>query len=133
MICPRCDVDLKAERMDGVEVDRCPTCWGTWLDKGEFARLLAQSLRGLRFSEEETDTVLKGLVHEANTPKPRPDPRLSCPKCGKPMGKVRHNAARLIVLDRCDAHGLWLDAKELKQAQVAAQALKIVLSARAEA
>ncbi len=132
MICPRCSVDLKAEKADGVPVDRCPGCWGTWLDKGEFAQLLSLSLRSLRFSEEETDSVLKGLVHEANTPKPRPDPLLPCPRCGKSMGKVRHNAARLIHLDRCDAHGLWLDAKELKQAQVAAQALKLVLSKRVE-
>ena len=87
----------------------------------------------LHFTEEETDSVLKGLVHEANTARPKPDPLLPCPRCGKPMGKVRHNAARLIALDRCDAHGLWLDTKELKQAQVAAQALKLVLSKRVEA
>ena len=133
MICPRCAVDLKIEKADGVEVDRCPTCWGSWLDKGEFAQLLSKSLHALRFSEEETDAVLKGLVHEANTPKPKPDQALGCPRCGKVMGKVKHNAVRFIVLDRCDAHGLWLDAKELKQAQVAAQALKLVLSKRAEA
>ena len=132
MICPRCSVDLKAEKMDNMAVDRCSTCWGTWLDKGEFSQLLAQSLHALRFSEEETDSVLNGLVHEANAPKPQPDPALACPRCGKVMGKVRHNAARLIALDRCDAHGLWLDAKELKQAQVAAQ-LKMVLAKRAEA
>ncbi len=133
MICPRCSVDLKTEKTDGVEVDRCPTCWGTWLDKGEFSQLLSRSLHTLRFTEEETDAALKGLVHEANTPKAKPEPLLPCPRCGKSMGKVRHNAARLIPLDRCDAHGLWLDAKELKQAQVAAQALKLVLSKGAEA
>lgn len=48
------------------------------------------------------------------------------------MGKVRHNAARLLTLDRCDEHGLWLDTKELKQAQVAAQALRMLLKQRAE-
>ena len=133
MICPRCFVDLKVEKASGVEVDRCPSCWGTWLDKGEFAQLLSRSLRGLTFTEEETDSVLKGLVHDVNTPKSKPDALLPCPKCGKSMGKVRHNAIRLIALDRCDAHGIWLDAKELKQAQVAAQALKIVLAKAAEA
>lgn len=133
MICPRCRVDLKTEKVDTVAVDRCTTCWGTWLDKGEFAHLLSLSLHALRFSEEETDAVLKGLVHEANAPKSQPDQALACPRCGKVMGKVHHNAARLIALDRCDAHGLWLDAKELKQAQVASQALKMVLSKRTEA
>ncbi len=127
MNCPRCAVDLKTEKQDQVEVDRCPSCWGTWLDKGEFPRLLAGAIRGMDFSEVEIDSVLKGLVHEANTPKSKPDPTLNCPRCGKVMGKVHHNAAKLITLDRCDAHGLWCDTKELKQAQVAAQALRMVL------
>ena len=128
MICPRCSVDLKTEKMEGVAVDRCPTCWGTWLDKGEFAQLLSKSLHALRFSKEEVDSVLKGLVQGADAPKAQPGQALACPRCGKVMGKVHHNASRLVPLDRCDAHGLWLDAKELKQAQVAAQALKLVLS-----
>ena len=133
MICPRCNVDLKTEKVDGVPVDRCPTCWGTWLDKGEFAQLLSMSLRSLRFSQEETAAVLKGMAQEAKAPNPVPDASLACPKCGKVMGKARHNSAKAIVLDRCDAHGLWLDAKELKQAQVATQALKMVLGKRAGA
>lgn len=72
MNCPRCGVDLKKEPYEGVEVDRCPACWGTWLDKGEFARLLALAIRSIRFSEGEIDAVFKGIVHEANTPKPHP-------------------------------------------------------------
>ena len=131
MTCPRCGLDLRKEGQDGVEVDRCPSCWGTWLDKGEFSLLMGSAARSLRFTEEEIDSVFKGMAHEANAPKPVPDRTLCCPRCGKAMGKVRHNAVRVISLDRCDAHGLWLDARELKQAQVSAQALKLLLS-RAE-
>lgn len=127
MICPRCGTDLRKEKQDRVDVDRCPACWGTWLDKGEFPTLLASATRSMDFSEEEIDSVLKGLVHEANAPKTKSDAALNCPTCGKAMGKVRHNAARLITLDRCDAHGIWCDTKELKQAQVAARALRMVL------
>ena len=126
MNCPRCGVDLKKEPHEGVVVDRCPACWGTWLDKGEFSQVLAGAIRRMRFSEEEIDSVFKGIVHDANVQ--RPDPLLNCPRCGKAMGKVHHNAARLITLDRCDAHGLWLDTKELKQAQVAAQALRMLVA-----
>ena len=126
MICPRCCVDLKSEKVDAVTVDRCPTCWGTWLDRGEFAQLLSQS-RDLRFYAEETEAVLKGLAREAKAPQTKPDQALACPKCGKVMGKARHNSVKQILIDRCDAHGLWLDAKELKQAQIATQALRMVL------
>ena len=128
MNCPRCGVDLKAEMYEGVEVDRCPTCWGTWLDKGEFSQILAKAIRGIRFAEEEIDAAFKGIVSEANKARPKPDPSLNCPRCGKAMGKVHHNAARLITLDRCDGHGLWFDTKEFKQAQVSAQAFRMLLA-----
>ena len=128
MICPRCGMDLKKEALHGVEVDRCGSCWGLWLDKGEFGTLL--SSKSFRFTEEETDAVLKGIAHETNAPQPKQDQALVCPKCGKTMGKARHNAAAAVTLDRCDAHGMWLDTKELKQAQAAAQALQMVLAKR---
>ena len=128
MICPRCGMDLKKERLHEVEVDRCPGCWGLWLDKGEFGALL--SAKSFHFTEEETDAVLKGIAHEVNSPKPKPDHPLVCPKCGKTMGKAKHNAASSVTLDRCDAHGMWLDTKELKQAQVSAQAFRMLLAKR---
>ena len=128
MICPRCRVDLKAEKQSSVQVDRCPACWGTWFDKGEFTTLAAAKTHA--FSDEEIDAVTKGLVHDANAPVPKPDPALNCPRCGKVMGKVRHNAMRMITLDRCDAHGLWFDTKELKQAQVTQKALSSLLPPR---
>ena len=128
MICPRCGMDLKREKFEGVEVDRCAGCWGLWLDKGEFSELL--SVKSLHFTEEETDAILKGIAHETNSPRPRQDPALVCPRCGKAMGKVRHNAASSVTLDRCDAHGMWRDTKELKQAQVSAQAFRALLAKR---
>jgi Zn-finger nucleic acid-binding protein len=34
--CPRCKKSLTAERVEGIEIDRCPRCDGIWLDAGEY-------------------------------------------------------------------------------------------------
>jgi Zn-finger nucleic acid-binding protein len=41
MRCPVClDTDLVEHIRDGIEVDRCPRCRGTWLDRAELEKLL---------------------------------------------------------------------------------------------
>ena len=38
--CPKCGVDLAPLAYQGVVVDKCPECHGTWLDDGEFRLIL---------------------------------------------------------------------------------------------
>jgi hypothetical protein len=39
MRCPKCGMELKEINVRGVEVDRCFSCNGTWLDAGELEKL----------------------------------------------------------------------------------------------
>jgi uncharacterized protein len=39
MRCPKCGMALDTLTSEGVEVDECRSCNGTWLDKGELERL----------------------------------------------------------------------------------------------
>jgi hypothetical protein len=39
MRCPKCGMELKEVAVGGVQVDRCFSCNGTWLDKGEMEKL----------------------------------------------------------------------------------------------
>ena len=39
MRCPKCGMELKEISVRGVQVDRCFSCSGTWLDKGELEKL----------------------------------------------------------------------------------------------
>ena len=39
MHCPKCGMELKEIRVRGVDVDRCFSCNGTWLDAGELEKL----------------------------------------------------------------------------------------------
>ena len=102
MQCPVClSTDLQPQLMRrGVEADRCPSCAGLWLDKGEIflfatdARALSQRIRdGLR-------TV-------------RPSPRLS-PRSGEAMQEFTLPGGGPTLDFSPDSGGLWLDRTELE-------------------
>lgn len=40
MKCPKCGMDLSHFELNGIELDRCVSCGGTWFDKGEIEQLL---------------------------------------------------------------------------------------------
>lgn len=37
--CPKCGMALVTVTLQGVQIDRCQSCDGTWLDQGELERL----------------------------------------------------------------------------------------------
>jgi hypothetical protein len=39
MRCPKCGMTLETLTLQGVEIDRCRSCNGTWLDEGELGQL----------------------------------------------------------------------------------------------
>lgn len=85
----------------GVLVDYCPRCKGTWLDAGE-----------ARWFASEPAKVDDALSGELLDPKKSP---LTCPRCAGSMteGGVFDRDYRL---DRCDAcAGVWFDGKELSR------------------
>lgn len=46
MRCPKCGMELKEISVRGVDVDRCFSCNGTWLDAGEMEKLAKGSGEG---------------------------------------------------------------------------------------
>ena len=101
MNCPRCDGELRVENYRGVEVDRCDTCGGMWLDYGEL-----DQLEDTVFDKDD----LKGSLRFRSF-----DSKLVCPKCGGRMQLFKYRAYSL-ELDFCEPeHGVWLDAGEEKR------------------
>jgi uncharacterized protein len=44
MNCPRCERNTLEEiDRDGLTIDRCPSCRGVWLDRGELEKLIARA------------------------------------------------------------------------------------------
>ena len=98
MDCPRCRNELRVEKYQGIEVDRCTSCQGMWLEYGEL-----DQLEDTVFDQDE----LKGsMVYRPL----RGD--LPCPDCQRPLTAFLYRAYDL-ELDYCEGeHGVWLDHGE---------------------
>ena len=101
MNCPRCHIELRLDNYRGIEVDRCPTCAGMWLDYGEL-----DQLEDTVFDKDK----LKGSLMFRSF-----DSELVCPKCEGRMQRFNYRAYNM-ELDFCEQeHGVWLDAGEEKR------------------
>ena len=120
MDCPRCGNQLRVEQHRGIEVDRCTSCKGVWLDYGEL-----DELEDTVFDQDELKgtTMYRPLQGE-----------LLCPKCQRPMTAFLYRAYDL-ELDYCQGeHGVWLDhGEEERVRELMGQRPKdLARSARAE-
>ena len=107
MRCPNCGSELRASSREGVAVDECPQCGGTWFDRGELSRAKESADEDLRwldydiFAEEEES---KGVLSE----------RL-CPRCGSAMYSRTYMESSVVV-DACPSrHGVFLDQGEFSR------------------
>jgi hypothetical protein len=46
LLCPKCDGTLAEFTFENVQIDRCNSCNGVWLDAGELERLIGQEETG---------------------------------------------------------------------------------------
>lgn len=101
-LCPACTAPLVAFEAEGVEIDHCPACKGTWLDAGELdqiALLAGVPAQGL-------------LAAGLHGPAAGSAAARRCPRCGSTLRLVPVGAA--LRLDGCPrGDGLWFDRGEL--------------------
>jgi len=101
LVCPRDGAAFVPERVQRIEVDRCPVCRGFWLDAHELGELEAA-----RASEH----ARRGTVDYAQRAS-----ELRCPVCARPLTAFNYRAHN-VELDMCeDEHGYWLDAGEERE------------------
>ncbi len=100
-----------------VEVDRCPTCGGTWLDHGELEQL--QSTVERDYSEDLARPAIDDIrAAFARAHASVADNRL-CPQCDVPMEQREHGYTSQVMVDTCPGcRGVWLDKGELKALEV---------------
>jgi len=109
--CVKCRVKMSTfKSFDGVVVDRCPDCYGTWYDGGELEQVLGDA-----FSYQ----ALMGIVSM----------RLSeyiCPCCKMSMrALVFKFQTGELVIDNCPVcRGFWLDSGELDSVRDLVAAMK---------
>ena len=102
--CPVCKEPMVVLELEEVEIDRCVSCKGIWLDAGELEILLGDSATRNQFIESfRGDAAAKE--------KPR-----KCPICDRRMEKVLCGWDSPVRIDRCKRNdGIWLDRGELKE------------------
>jgi len=100
MQCPRCNNHLVILEYNGVEVDHCYRCGGTWLDTGEIQLLFHNHTHLTFYTSELTDKI---------------SITIKCPYCKKVMPNIHFENEEKIVINKCpDEHGLWFDKGELE-------------------
>jgi Zn-finger nucleic acid-binding protein len=141
MDCPRCALDPKEKtgpyrrsatphierpklaretHPAGFEIDRCPSCGGVWLDKGELeaVEIHGRSMErppGYQSDVERMKRAYKNAHRpETRAPEEEPPP-LACPRCGEPMFPREWGISTLVIVDVCiDCRGVWLEGEELR-------------------
>lgn len=90
--------------LDGIELDRCVSCQGTWLDAGELEQIL--DMAGI--APGRLTAVLGSPGGEKRGRRP-------CPRCGRRMRLVTVAGETPVELDQCPlGHGLWFDRGEIR-------------------
>lgn len=103
MNCPVCNKLLTERVLDGETIAVCDE-HGVWLDKGELMAITEEE----RFKPHSFWEDL--FRREIETPR-RDDRRLACPRCSELMVLDDYHG---VQIDRCLAHGVWLDAGEME-------------------
>ncbi len=102
--CPDCMTELVQTVDPGAQV--CQRCNGLWVQEAMLVARLAEATAGRTGAQLELRGMSSGQ-------------RRRCPACDQRMDVV---GLETVVLDRCTAHGLWLDRGEYEQALSSAAA-----------
>ncbi len=104
MLCPRCQQVLRMRQIDGVEVDRCLECGGTWFDRDELRQARDAAEPDLNWMDFELWQDPDAFSCEVGA--------LVCPKCLVPMAAIRYGDTG-VEIDYClRCEGVWLDNGE---------------------
>jgi len=100
-----------------IEVDRCPTCRGMWLEKGELEAI--QETIENDYRQELSKVPDDALTMYADARKTRSADTLRCPKCNAELFSKEHGYCSQIFVDVCpDCEGVWLDDGELSALEI---------------
>lgn len=103
-MCPDCDSPLVILELNGIELDYCTDCCGTWLDQGELEMLL--DLEKCDYGE------LSDAIHSQ---KSIGKTKRRCPRCSAKMELISIGVETPVEVDRCPRnHGLWFDRGEIQ-------------------
>jgi Zn-finger nucleic acid-binding protein len=120
MNCLSCEHELAPSTHEGVEIDLCPECGGTWVDRTELQRLTATVDDATTPEEQQAELAAKPALDKLSE-EVRSGAVRTCPKCSSTMRKQLFAEYSSIVLDDCAQCGIWLDGGELRRVEAYAE------------
>jgi Zn-finger nucleic acid-binding protein len=111
-ICPNCQTRLQTIdlKINGhFYIEHCPTCFGLFFDPGEIETVLESSVSGVFTVNSE----LIDNINQERYPAQQKVKYRKCPVCQVLMNRVNFGYRSGVVIDRCSAHGIWLDSGEI--------------------
>ena len=112
MKCPTDQSDLERQTYEGeIEIDRCPSCGGVWLDQGE----LEKAQENLAADHSDRLGRIGSVAQAYEFARQQAQIPSSCPKCDSELYPEEYGYCSQILVDRCPSClGIWLDAGELQ-------------------
>ena len=103
MRCPKCRSDMEVIVVDGVEIDRCQSCYGLWFDRGELEKVRnKETAQAIDIGDAEVGKETNAID------------RYNCPRCGGQVLRMVDPTQPHIWFERCGScHGSFFDAGEL--------------------
>lgn len=106
--CPKCKSNMDSLSLGEIQVERCQTCFGIWLDAGEAKRII-------------NDNTLIAKLIDTKRPAANVDYNklrsIRCPRCVLPLKDFSKKIdLEIFHYEGCEeCHGLFLDAGELSR------------------
>jgi len=105
MECPKCNaqmIERSVEVLHGkVVLDQCSSCKGLWFDNGEAEQLKKSWMSDFLDSGDPQIGKTYNRVRD-----------IQCPRCSKPMSKIRDPKQSHLEYEACAEHGVFMDAGE---------------------
>ncbi len=111
--CPHCFTPLDVIEFDtepAIRIERCTKCFGMFFNPGELEALLEAKTNPLVWLDPvQLNRIAEdfGYDHEQLY--------LKCPMCAERMSHINFAGRSGVILDRCGAHGVWLEGNELRR------------------
>ncbi|MFQ5429693.1 MAG: zf-TFIIB domain-containing protein [Phycisphaerae bacterium] len=103
-MCPACRQPMVIIELEGVEVDHCLVCRGTWLDAGEI-EIIADRAGA---DAGRLSGAIEGATRTARSAR-------RCPRCRRRLRQIHLERPAGLELDACPrGHGLWFDRGEMR-------------------
>jgi Zn-finger nucleic acid-binding protein len=113
MDCPRDGSVLAVTTYQEFEVDKCSSCGGMWLDRGELEAIQdkVDHAHSAPPQERQPDQAVRAINEVAQLTARAGN----CPKCGTKLVARDYGMGAQIVIDACPNDcGVWLDVGEIE-------------------